>query len=72
MRRGGSKRGGSKRGGSRGKQGGSLLSELAVPGGLLVLNQLLKKRNKTKKNKRLTKRTLKLKKGKANRKSKRR
>ena len=66
------RRGGSKRGGSRGKEGGSLLSELAVPGGLLVLNQLLKKRNKTKKNRRLRKRTLKPKKTKVNRKSKRR
>jgi hypothetical protein len=58
------RKGGSKRGGSRSKSGGSLLSELAVPGGLLVLNQLLKKRNKTKKNRRPSKRTLKPKKSK--------
>jgi len=57
------------RGGSRSSSGGSLLSELAVPGGLLVLNQLLKKRNKTTKNKIRNKRTLKPKKPKKPKKS---
>jgi hypothetical protein len=58
-----------RQGGSRNRDGGSLLSELAVPGGLLVLNQLLKKRNKTTKNKRRNKRTLKPKKSRKSRKS---
>lgn len=66
------RKGGSRKGGSRSKSGGSLLSELAVPGGLLVLNQLLKKRNNTKKYRKFRKRTLKPKRGKMNKKSKRR
>jgi len=56
------------KGGSTNKNGGSMLSELAVPGGLLVLNQLLKKRNnqnKTKKSRRGKKRTLKPRKSRA-------
>lgn len=53
-----------KQGGSRVRDGGSLLSELAVPGGLLVLNQLLKKRNRSKKNKIFRKKTFKSKKAK--------
>ena len=61
MQRGGRTRGGKrggKRGGSTNRSGGSLLSELAVPGGLLVLNQLLKKKNKSKKNRNLRRKTL--------------